>query len=148
MRIIALAVLSLVIASPVSGKVRFQPYEGKNTVFDGQGGTRTEKDGVDFWTFGSPPRRFQVIGIITDRRGSGPLSGDAVGSPSVAKKVKEAGGDAVIMMHRDSQVTGVVTGSQATGYGNQVVGSGWAVPVSKNLTTFVVIRYVDPVPAE
>jgi len=44
----------------------FQSWEGRNSVVEGHGGTRKVVDGMDVWTHGDPPRRFQVLGIIED----------------------------------------------------------------------------------
>jgi hypothetical protein len=49
----------------------FQSWEGRNSVVEGHGGTRKVVDGMDVWTHGDPPRRFQVLGIIEDERPGG-----------------------------------------------------------------------------
>ena len=46
----------------------FLSYESKNSIRDGQGGERKTVDGIDFWMRGDPPRRYQVIGSLTDER--------------------------------------------------------------------------------
>jgi hypothetical protein len=52
----------------------FQPFESQAPI-TGQGiaGTRKVVDGVDIWTFGAPPRKYRVLGVINDTRGAGPL---------------------------------------------------------------------------
>src|SRR3546814_13538204 len=92
----------------------------------------TRRSSALYWTMGDPPRRYQVIVIIRDKRGDGPLSGDAIGSKSVAKATLKAGGDAVIYLSSNSRVTGVVSGGQASAYGNQTYGSGWSRAVSRS----------------
>src|SRR3546814_17282 len=134
---------ALLQSSEAQAKSRFTPYEARNSIVEGKGGTRTTKHGIDYWTMGDPPRRYQVIGIIRDKRGDGPLSGDAIGSKSVAKATLKAGGDAVIYLSSNSRVTGVVSGGQASAYGNQTYGSGWSRAVSKQYTQFAVIKYLD-----
>ena len=37
-------------------------------VREGGYGTRKVVDGVDIWTAGEPPRKYQVLGIINDER--------------------------------------------------------------------------------
>src|SRR3546814_2273782 len=74
----------------------------------------TRRSSALYWTMGDPPRRYQVIGIIRDKRGDGPLSGDAIGSKSVAKATLKAGGDAVIYLSSNSRVTGVVRSEEHT----------------------------------
>lgn len=131
-------------SSPVYARARFVAYEGKDAVSEGRGGTKVVAHGVDFWTTRDPPKRFQVLGIITDKRGTGLIAGDAVGSSSVAAKVKEVGGDAVIVMGQSSQLTGYVHGGQATVNGNTAYGSGWSAPVERSTTRMVVVKYLLP----
>ena len=134
-------------ASPVLAKARYVAYEGLDSISEGRGGTKVVAHDVDFWTTGQPPRRFQVLGIITDKRGTGWIAGDAVGSNSVAKKVKEVGGDAVIVMDQNSRITGYVHGGQANVNGNAAYGSGWTAPVEEATTRMVVVKYLPSDPA-
>ena len=76
-------------------KIDFSAYEGPPQVQVGTGGTRIVKNGIDYWTSGTPPRRYQVIGMVQDRRDETWDGGHAIGSPSIAAKVRKAGGDAV-----------------------------------------------------
>lgn len=144
--------MAIAIAShPAEGKTRYEPYEARNSVVEGQGGSRTEKDGVDFWTMGDPPRRYQIIGIIRDNRGTGLFHGNAIGSSGIAKKVREVGGDAAILLNQDSSIKGIYSQSQATANGNQAFGSGLSIPIEERVTTFLVVKYLPdalPVPAE
>jgi hypothetical protein len=73
----------------------FQPYETKDGKFVGQGGTKETSDGIDFWANGEPPRKFQIIGIITDNRLGNPITMNSR-KGDVALKAKQAGGNAVI----------------------------------------------------
>ncbi|UVL42562.1 hypothetical protein LOY55_10870 [Pseudomonas sp. B21-040] len=73
----------------------FQPYETKNGTFVGQGGAKETIDGVDFWTSGEPPRKFQMLGVIDDDRVNNPITMNSL-KGAVALKAKQAGGDAVI----------------------------------------------------
>jgi hypothetical protein len=134
----AFAAIAL-LGQPAFGKTRFEAYEGRQSVRDGEGGTRVTKDGIDFWTNGDPPRRQQIIGIISDNRGTGPLHGDAIGSSSVAKAAKAAGGNAVIVMSRDTESKGIYAG------GSQ--GSAFAVPIEERTTKFIVVKYLDSGPS-
>lgn len=63
----------------------------------------------------------------------------AVGSPTVAKKVKQAGGTAVIMLEQND------VGAGSSGAGS--VAGGWGSLFSmggtKTTTTFVVVKYLD-----
>ncbi len=129
-------------ASMAQAKTRYEPYEARNSVVEGQGGSRTTKDGVDFWTTGDPPRRYQIIGIIRDNRGTGFLNGKAIGSSGISKKVREVGGDAVILLNQNSSVTGIWSSGQSSTYGNQSTGSGISIPIEERVTTFAVVKYL------
>lgn len=136
--------LLLMASSSANARPKFVAYEGKDSVSEGRGGTKLVSHGIDFWTTGEPPRRFQVLGVLTDNRSRGLLHGDAVGSGSVAAKVKEAGGDAVIILGQSSKVTGYVHGGQANLTGGTAYGFGWSRPVSEETTQMVVIKYLAP----
>lgn len=139
-----LIVLALTLgASPALAKQTFAPYEGRDAVQVGQGGTRIQKHGVDFWTTGTPPRRFRVVGVFTDRRSDKPLSGDAVGSSSVAKKVLEAGGDAVIVQGSEVRVAGFISSGSAQAFGNTIYGVGRGRAVNKITTDMLVVKYLS-----
>src|SRR5262249_10849547 len=49
----------------------YQPYEGRNNVYEGDGGTKVVVDGVDFWANGSPPRKYAILGVVTSAIGAG-----------------------------------------------------------------------------
>lgn len=98
----------------------------------GEGGTKITKNGIDYWTSGAPPRRYQVMGLITDRRNEDWDGGHAVGSPTVARKAKEAGGDAVIV-----ESEGDIGGGSGGGFGGIFALSG-----SKTQTKFIVVKYL------
>ena len=150
MKALALAVwlMAILIVIPASAKTRYEAYEARNAVVEGQGGSRTTANGIDFWTTGDPPRRYQIIGIIRDNRGTGAFFGNAIGSSGIAKKVREVGGDAVILMNQNSSVKSVWSQGQASTLGNQTYGSGVAIPIEERVTTFAVVKYLpEPAPA-
>jgi hypothetical protein len=48
----------------------YQPLESRAPVVrEGGYGTRKVVDGVDIWTTGEPPRKYQVLGIQSENRG-------------------------------------------------------------------------------
>ena len=101
----------------------FMAYEGRNAVHDGQGGEKKIVDGVDFWMRGDPPRRFKILGSLTDRRHESGLFGAIRMSElddDVAKAAKAAGGDAVILDGEGTDVIGESSFSNTTvnGYGS------------------------------
>ena len=105
-------ILSLAtLAAPASAGKRFMAYEGRDAIQDGVGGTKVTTDGIDFWTTGTPPHRFQVIGIIDDKRGGGWMAGKAIGAHSIAKMIRDAGGNAALVLDQSSAVTGFVQGA-------------------------------------
>lgn len=148
MRLIAVtATVAIALASPAAAGAKFAVYEGKDAVQEGRGGARLTWDGIDFWTTGDPPRRYEVLGVLTDTRGGGILSGDAIGAPSIIKKVKALGGSGVIVLDRSSRQTGTIYNNRANGtYGDGRVnafGTGIAVPITRNTTQMLVVRYLE-----
>ena len=140
--------LSLVIPLLCVGcaTTEFQAWEGRNSVVQGRGGTKTVVDGMDFWTFGDPPRRFQVLGIIQDERGGGRIPMARL-RHDIVQKARESGGNAVILVSSQSQLAGYYTTSDASaysygGYGT-AYGSATTIPITRRSSTFVVIRYLD-----
>ncbi len=127
--------VSLVTATPSDAGTTYATYEGKDSITEGQGGTKVTADGVDFWTTGTPPHRYQILGILTDTRGMGLLSGEAIGNGGLAKRVKELGGSAVVVLGRDTQIKGAM-----------VIGGN--VGLARRATTqMLVVKYLtDPEP--
>lgn len=112
----------------------FQSWEGRNSVVEGRGGTRKVVDGMDIWTYGDPPRRFKVLGIIQDERPGG-LIPMARLKHDIVQKARESGGNAVILVSSESQLAGYYTT-----YGG---GSATTMPITRHGSTYVVIRYLD-----
>jgi hypothetical protein len=101
-RIVAGAVVAAaLLAGPAArAGTGFLTYDGWDSVQQGRGGEKKVVAGVDFWVAGSPPRRFKILGSIDGARRKGGLAGMiAFSSPenSVAKQVRQVGGDAVIL---------------------------------------------------
>jgi hypothetical protein len=123
----------------------FQSWEGRNSVVEGRGGTRKVVDGMDVWTHGDPPRRFQVLGIIEDNRPGGIIPMAQMKHDIVAK-ARQSGGDAVILVSSQSQLAGYYTSGSATayGYGNfaSAYGNSTTVPLTRHTAAFVVIKYL------
>jgi hypothetical protein len=124
----------------------YQAWEGRNSVIEGHGGTRKVVDGVDVWTNGDPPRKFQLLGIIDDQRPGGIIP-MAEMKHDIAKKAREHGGDAIIIISSSSQLAGYYTatnvntqfyGSSATSYG-----SSTTIPMTRHISKYAVIKYVD-----
>lgn len=123
----------------------YQAYEGRNTVFQGEGGTKRTVEGIDFWENGEPPRKFKVLGIVDDTRGAG-LIPMAMRDKAIAEKAKKQGADAVILISSSSRYAGsIASGASNTNfYGNSATtyGSGTSTAVFKNSAKYVAIKYL------
>ena len=60
--------VTLSLGSGFAAAADFVAYESKDSVREGTGGEKKTVDGIDFWANGAPPRKFQIIGFITDSR--------------------------------------------------------------------------------
>ena len=136
----------------------FLPYEGKNAVQEGEGGTKRVVDGVDFWADGAPPRPFKLLGYISDHRHKTGLIGMIRMSSlesDVAKLAKENGGDAVILVASEAETVGSVgnTFGRAQGTANttgqsatmHATGSATSMTanVQKQQSKYAVVKYVE-----
>lgn len=139
---LACAMLAFLPASvSAAAKVEYSSYEGPERIEVGQGGTKLNRHGIDYWTSGTPPRRFRVIGLVTDKRDELWDGGHAIGSPSVARKVRAAGGDAVIVESQEEAGSSGGTGSLFGKFGFFAMGG------SKTMTRMLVIAYLPSEPA-
>ena len=95
--------LAIGLSAPAFAKadIDFALYEGPPKIAKGEGGAKITQNGIDYWTMGTPPRRYQIIGFVQDKRDENQDGGRAIGSPSIAKQVKAAGGNAVIIESQD-----------------------------------------------
>ncbi|MFL5297806.1 MAG: hypothetical protein ACJ798_15635 [Phenylobacterium sp.] len=111
----------------------FAAYDGKDAVREGEGGTKVVTDGIEFWTSGAPPHRYRILGVLTDQRGTGLLSGSATGN-SVAKHIRSLGGDGAIVLGRDEHVRGAV------------ISNGMVGILRRATTQLLVVKYEDGPP--
>lgn len=134
-----LAIAACLCGAPVMAQAitEIAIYEGAPQFATGTGGTKVTRNGIDYWTTGTPPRRYQIIGEVTDKRDEKSDGGHAIGSPSIARKVKKAGGDAVIMQSQTER------GNPSSGglFGLLVTGG------VKTMTTMTVIKYLPADPS-
>ena len=138
-RVLSASIL-VAFASPAAAKVQFAAYEGPESVQIGNGGAKTTESGVDFWTHGTPPRRYQILGFMTDSRADKRFSGNAIGSEGLAKRVLKLGGNALIVVDQNSRAAGMTGIMIPNGIGGaNMVGR----QVNSISTTFMVIRYLD-----
>ena len=99
-------ILCAALAVAACAQVDYQPYEGRNATAEGQGGTRRTTGGIDIWSNGAPPRRYQLLGVVSVDLNEG-IGHDAVVNGALASRVKRAGGDAAILMDADRSMAGV-----------------------------------------
>lgn len=92
------ALVSIFLASPSHARTTFVPLP-PGTPFAatiGEGGSATTTAGVDFWTGGAPARKYQLLGFLMEPSEDNLL--ELVGTTSLAKQVREAGGDALLVV--------------------------------------------------
>lgn len=120
----------------------YQTFEG-GTSTQGQGGTKDVIDGIDIWTYGTPPYEYKIIGVINDERPGGRLHVKSLHADAAAK-AKEVGGDAIIIESNDSKVTGSFnTGGSSYIVGNNVyTGASQSHAVKRNYARFLVVQYI------
>ena len=98
-----------------SAAPKFQPYETRAPMIkEGQGGARTTVDGIDIWSHGDPPHRYQILGVITDERTTATvLWGHGMSDlpRDIASAAKAAEGDAAILDSEANAITGVYSRS-------------------------------------
>lgn len=153
MKRVVVVVLTLAASTIGAGHALASPefigYEGKNAVHEGQGGEKKTVNGVDFWFNGDPPRRFKVLGSVSDRRMKTGLYGIIRMSGleyDIAKAAAAAGGDAVILQSQGDDLLGVsgIGNAYATSNGNtaNAFGSSFSAPVKAHESRYVVVKYL------
>jgi hypothetical protein len=105
MSFIICAILACTLAGCAT--VDFQPYEGKNNLYEGEGGTKVVVNGIDFWANGSPPRKYSIIGMVVSEVGSG-IGDEAIIRSSVASEVKKQGGNAAVQVNNNTAFSGII----------------------------------------
>lgn len=112
--------------------IEYRAYEGKSEVVQGVGGTKDMTDGVEFWMSGTPPHKYKIIGVASGAVGSG-YGADGIIQSAIAGKVKEAGGNAAILLTGN-------TGAPTVGmmYGNTMMMGGGVRELQ-----FAIVKYLD-----
>lgn len=125
---------------------RYQQYEGNNNIVEGQGGTKTVVNGIEIWDNGTPPRKYKILGVIDDERGAG-WGANGMMQSALASKAKEVGGDALVRITSNTQVTGYIGNNfgTASAYGGQATAFGTTTmaPVRHMYSKFMVIKYLN-----
>lgn len=139
----ALALVGVPTSALAGAKIRFYAYEGVDAVQTGTGGTRLAKNGIDYWTSGAPPRRYQILGMFTDQRYEDWGDGSAIGSRSLAKKVLALGGSALIVIGADQRSMGSMGSGFGSTAGNVASGSFWSFGLDRTATRLLAVKYLD-----
>lgn len=156
--LINLVIGTLVISGCAHVQQEYAAYEGVQKTFQGEGGTKTVTDGIEFWTSGSPPRKYRVLGVLTDQRRDQRFSAASFGS-DVASEVKKVGGDAVVILDQAKEFVGTYSTSTANantrGSASTVnnstyfqrnttaFGSGANLAIRDKIVRLLVVKYVD-----
>lgn len=77
----------------------YQQYEGRNgpQIIEGQGGTKEVVNGYDIWDNGTPPRRYQVLGVVAVEDFDNVFGRQRIQN-ALAEQIKAAGGDAAVVV--------------------------------------------------
>lgn len=113
----------------------FIAWEGGGAVITGTGGTRESLGLVDVWNNGTPPRKYEIIGLMSVR-GSAPR----VNGPT-AKEARARGGDALIKVSDETRTTGAITTPIMNAYTSTVTGA-ISSPIQVRTLKYQVIRYI------
>lgn len=129
MRFIICVILACTLAGCAT--VDFQPYEGKNNLYEGEGGTKVVVNGIDFWANGSPPRKYSIIGMVVSEVGSG-IGDEAIIRSSVASEVKKQGGNAAVQVNNNTAFSGIIN-----------TASGLYMATNVKSMKFAIIKYAS-----
>lgn len=119
-------------------QTNFQQYEGRGgpQVVEGVGGTKEVVNGYEIWDNGTPPRRYEVLGVVAVEDFDNVFGNQRIRS-ALAAQIKAAGGDAAIVMDSSG-------GGQSTGLAFNA--RGQAMPMmafGKKQARWQIIKYLD-----
>jgi hypothetical protein len=135
---VCIALSAFLLSSSIASASDFVSYEGKDAIQEGTGGEKKIVDGIDFWSNGAPPRKFKIIGFITDSRLKSGLIGMIRMSgldSSIAKEAKKAGGDAVILTTSEAVTKGFISNTQTNSTSTANTSGNINATTSGNATT-------------
>jgi hypothetical protein len=138
---VALAFLPILVAGC---STNYYTYSGSD-IYQGRGGASKNVDGVDIWLVGTPPRKFKIIGYVTDSRPGGPIP-MAMRDSDLAAAAKKNGGDGILLKADQADFLGTYSTANATAVTNGNVtsafGSGVSVPIVRREGQYYVIKYL------
>ncbi len=151
MKTVFAALLLAFAALPVCAQDFNKLHARAPLILEGTGGTMEIVDGIELWSSGDPPHRFEVLGYIEDdRRVSGLINQMRLkGLPGkLAKIAKANGGNAVVLIDSSKETIGYYSHGSATANGNTAWGSATSIPVEKRNTRYALVRYLPDAPTD
>ena len=137
MRIFNLFALSAVLLVGCA-QTNYQQYEGRNgpQIIEGQGGTKVIVNGFEIWDNGTPPRRYQVLGVVSVEDFDNVFGNQRIRS-ALSDQIKAAGGDAAVVIDNSGGGSGM--GMAFGNNGQMVMGSAFG----KKTARWQIIKYLD-----
>ena len=98
MKIYALIAASLIFLIGCA-QTNYQQYEGRNGshIIEGGGGTKEIVDEYEIWDNGSPPRRYQILGVVSVEDFDNVFGRQRIRT-ALSEQIKAAGGDAAVVV--------------------------------------------------
>lgn len=132
---IASAILVVMLAA--CAQTNYQQYEGRGPqIIEGQGGTKEVINGFDVWDNGTPPRRYQVLGVVVIEDSEGALANLRIRS-ALAEQIKAAGGNAAVAIDSFGGGQSVGMGFNSRGQMSTFVGMG------RKTGRWQIVKYLD-----
>lgn len=119
-------------------QTNYQQYEGRSgpQIIEGQGGTKEIVNGYEIWDNGTPPRRYQVLGVVAVEDFDNVFGNQRIRS-ALAEQIKAAKGDAAVVM--DSFGGGSGMGVAFSNRGTMATGMAFG----KKQARWQIIKYMD-----
>ena len=119
-------------------QTNYQQYEGRNgpQIIEGQGGTKDIVNGYEIWDNGTPPRRYQVLGVVSVEDFDNVFGNRRIRN-ALSDQIKAAGGDAAVVVDTSGGGSGM-----AMAFGNN--GQVAAGPTfGKKTARWQIVKYLD-----
>lgn len=132
-----------VLALAACAQTNYQVYEGRGgaqQIVEGQGGTKEIIGGYEIWDNGTPPHRYQVLGVTTIEDFDNPF-GQARMRSAIAQQIKQAGGNAAVVIDGYSQGQSVSVGTAYNSRGQSAVVTGQSF--GRKQTRYQIVKYLD-----
>jgi hypothetical protein len=135
-----LTALLTIAAAIVAGcaHTNYQQFEGRNgpQIIEGTGGTKEIVNGYEIWDNGTPPRRYEVLGVVAVEDFDNVFGNQRIRS-ALSDQLKAAGGDAAVVVDTSGGGSGM---SMAFGSNGQMA----AGPTfGKKTARWQIIKYLD-----